>query len=63
VTHNTEHVFGLELAEPLPVTLEPREHRDYRWLNWRDAADMCFSWTNASAIRSLPDRVHALQAR
>ena len=25
-THNTEHVFGLEVPEPMPVKLEPREH-------------------------------------
>ena len=23
----------------------------YQWLGWRDAADACFSWTNAEAIR------------
>jgi len=26
ITHNTEHVFGLVVPDPLPVTLEPREH-------------------------------------
>jgi dihydroneopterin triphosphate diphosphatase len=53
VTHNTEHVFGLCLPAPLPVTLEPREHLDYVWLPWREAADKCFSWSNAAAIRRL----------
>jgi dATP pyrophosphohydrolase len=52
-THNTEHVFSLELAERLPVTLAPREHRAYQWLDWRAAAELCFSWSNRDAIRML----------
>jgi len=57
VTHNTEHVFGLCVDERFAPRLEPREHRASRWLPWRDAADACFSWTNASAIRELPHRL------
>lgn len=57
VTHNTEHVFGLLVPEPLEIRLSPREHLDYCWLPWQDAADKCFSWTNADAIRRLPARV------
>ena len=56
-THNQEHVFGLELPAPLPVTLAPHEHTQYLWLPWQEAADKCFSWTNADAIRELPQRV------
>jgi dATP pyrophosphohydrolase len=56
VTHNTEHVFGLQLPEVLPVTLAPREHLRFIWLPWRDAADKVFSWSNANAIRELPRR-------
>ena len=59
VTHNTEHVFGLEVPEPLPVTLAPREHLAYEWLPWREAAERAFSWTNAEAIRLVPQRVAA----
>lgn len=54
VTHNTEHVFGLLVPHDVPVTLAPREHLQYRWLGWADAADACFSPTNAAAIRRLP---------
>ncbi|MGK2953783.1 MAG: dihydroneopterin triphosphate diphosphatase [Thiobacillus sp.] len=54
VTHNTEHVFGLKLPAPLPVTLEPREHLNFMWLPWAEAADRCFSPSNAAAIRLLP---------
>lgn len=53
VTHNTEHVFGLTVPEPLPVTLAPREHLAYVWLPWEEAAEKCFSWSNAAAIRKL----------
>jgi len=56
VTHNTEHVFGLELPEPLPVRIAPREHLAYVWLPWQAAADKVFSWSNAEAIRALPER-------
>ena len=57
VTHNTEHVFGLRLPEPLPVTLAPREHLRYEWLPWAAAAERCFSPSNAAAIRMLPARL------
>ena len=53
VTHNTEHVFGLTLPEARPVALAPREHLNFVWLPWREAADKCFSWSNAAAIRRL----------
>lgn len=59
VTHNTEHVFGLRVDRPFQPRLAPREHRASRWLPWREAADACFSWTNAAAIRELPRRSSA----
>jgi dATP pyrophosphohydrolase len=57
VTHNTEHVFGLRLAQPVPVTLAPREHVRCAWLPWREAAERCFSPSNAEAIRKLPEHL------
>lgn len=57
ITHNTEHVFALEVPQPVDVTLSPREHVAYRWLPWREAADHVFSWTNSEAIRELPARL------
>jgi 8-oxo-dGTP pyrophosphatase MutT (NUDIX family) len=50
VTHNTEHLFSLELAQSAPVTLAPQEHTAFAWLPWRDAARRCFSWSNRDAI-------------
>ena len=54
VTHNTEHVFGLTVSAGTPVVLDPREHLQFRWLPWRDAAAACFSPSNAQAILQLP---------
>jgi dATP pyrophosphohydrolase len=56
VTHNTEHVFSLEVPTPHAVSLAPDEHIDYCWLAWRDAAEKCFSWTNRDAILMLPEK-------
>jgi dATP pyrophosphohydrolase len=58
-THNTEHVFSLQVAERVPVTLAPGEHLAYVWLPWREAAHKCFSWSNREAIEMLPSRVGA----
>ena len=54
VTHNTEHVFGLQVPAGTPVAINPREHLAYAWLSWREAADRCFSPSNAEAILQLP---------
>lgn len=54
VTHNTEHVFGLRVPRDTPIRLAPREHLQYVWLPWREAADRCFSPSNAEAVLMLP---------
>lgn len=56
-THNTEHVFSLDVGLPVPVMLSPREHVRHAWLPWRAAADRCFSWSNRDAILALPARL------
>jgi len=56
VTHNTEHIFGLELTEALPVKHNPREHVRYEWVDWREAAKRVFSWTNVEALKALGSR-------
>jgi dihydroneopterin triphosphate diphosphatase len=61
VTHNTEHVFALEVPTALPVTLAPREHLRYEWLPFQQAAPRCFSWSNVQAIEEVARR--CLQAR
>ena len=54
VTRNTEHLFGLTVPPDTAVTLNPREHTAHRWLPWREAAEACFSPSNAEAILMLP---------
>ena len=56
-THNTEHVFALEVPQAVPVRLDPREHLRHTWLPWQDAAAKCFSWSNRDAILLLPERL------
>ncbi|WP_338770186.1 dihydroneopterin triphosphate diphosphatase [Massilia sp. METH4] len=54
ITHNTEHVFSVEVPRDVPVMLSPREHTAHVWLPWLEAADKCFSASNAEAILQLP---------
>ncbi|MBX9798719.1 MAG: dihydroneopterin triphosphate diphosphatase [Burkholderiaceae bacterium] len=54
VTQNTEHVFGLLVPREIPIVLAPREHLNFIWLPHREAADRCFSSSNAEAILQLP---------
>jgi dATP pyrophosphohydrolase len=56
VTRNTEHVFGLCVPARLPVRLSPREHMAYQWLPYQQAAQACFSPSNAEAILMLSQR-------
>ncbi len=57
VTRNTEHVFGLCIPDRVVATLNVREHTEQCWLPYRDAADKCFSPSNAEAILLLPQFV------
>ena len=54
VVRNRERVFGLCVPAGTPVVLHPREHVAWRWLPWREAADACFSASNAEACLLLP---------
>jgi dATP pyrophosphohydrolase len=57
VVRNTEHLFGLQVPKRVPVVLSPREHVRFCWLPWCEAADHCFSPSNAEAILQLPRRM------
>jgi dATP pyrophosphohydrolase len=59
VTENTEHVFSVEVPRECAITLSPREHLNHVWLPYLDAADKCFSSSNAEAILQLPQRIRA----
>jgi dihydroneopterin triphosphate diphosphatase len=60
VTHNTEHVFSLCVPRDVVVTLAPREHLRFEWLPWDEAAERCFSPSNAQAILDLPKRIEGI---
>ena len=55
VTRNTEHVFGVRVPEVVPIRLAPREHLQFEWVSRDHAIDRVFSWTNADALRALPE--------
>jgi len=54
VSRNTEHVFSLCVAAGTPIILSPKEHTAFQWLAYREAADACYSPSNAEAILMLP---------
>jgi dihydroneopterin triphosphate diphosphatase len=54
VSHNTERVFGLQVPANMPVRLAPLEHLAWQWLPYREAAERCFSPSNAEAVLHLP---------
>ena len=57
VTHNTEHVFSVQVPIDSIITIAPREHTQYCWTNIDDAIDKVFSPSNAGALRQLPEKV------
>ena len=59
VTHNTEHVFSVCVPRDVAITLSPREHLNHIWLPYVEAADRCFSSSNAEAILQLPRHYRA----
>lgn len=62
VTHNVEHVFSVCVPRDSVITLSPREHLRYAWMPYLEAADRCFSSSNAEAILQLPTRATAAGA-
>ena len=54
VTRNTEHLFSLRVPAHTSVVLSPHEHTAYQWLPWQQAAQACFSPSNAEACLMLP---------
>ena len=56
VVENTEYLFGLELPSKLAIKLAPDEHVRYLWVDWREAANLVFSWTNVDALKRLGEK-------
>ena len=49
---NREHWFLFELPGRRSIRLNPREHRQFRWLSGAEAARRATSWTNRKLIRA-----------
>jgi len=54
VTRNIERVFGLCIPQRVVPQLNPCEHTAHMWVPWMEAADRCFSASNAEAVLMLP---------
>ena len=50
---------GLRVPAHTAVVLSPHEHTDFVWLPYLEAAERCFSPSNAEAILLLPQFVNA----
>ena len=50
---NREHLFFCELEHKPLIRLNPAEHTEFKWLNFRAAAETVFSWSNRLAFESL----------
>jgi len=55
ITHNTEHIFGLEIPSEIPIRISPSEHIEYEWVKINDAKKRVFSWTNVIALEKLQE--------
>ncbi len=53
---NREHWFLVELASRRMIRLDPKEHRQYRWLPADKAAQLASSWTNQKLIKAWAGR-------
>ena len=53
ITHNTEHVFKLELDDIIDIKLDSDEHDSFEWATRVKAAEKVFSHTNRQAIFDL----------
>jgi dATP pyrophosphohydrolase len=54
VLKNTEHLFGLQVPENTQVRLSAQEHTAFLWLPHQQAAQKCYSSSNAEACLMLP---------
>jgi dATP pyrophosphohydrolase len=43
------------VPEDISVSINPREHTQFEWLPYQQAAQRCFSRSNQEAILALPD--------
>ena len=55
VCMNVEHMFSVCLPQTVEVTLQPEEHSDYLWLDFKSAIDKVWSWSNREALRLIQE--------
>ncbi|AUZ04638.1 MULTISPECIES: dihydroneopterin triphosphate diphosphatase [Vitreoscilla] len=53
VRTNTEHVFSVNIAPNATITIAPREHSAYQWVDADTALSMAYSPSNQQAIAAL----------
>ncbi|HUW97811.1 MAG TPA: dihydroneopterin triphosphate diphosphatase [Acidiferrobacter sp.] len=53
ITRNIEHVFSLELADQVAVSLHPGEHEECEWVSWPVAVARVSSASNRWALEVL----------
>jgi dATP pyrophosphohydrolase len=53
VAENIEYLWYLELPDRQAVTIDPDEHRAYRWLPLDFAIEAAASWTNREGLERL----------
>lgn len=56
--YNQEHVFEFVVSSCLNVSLQPREHINYQWVEAKEAASRVFSPSNREAILNLSLLAH-----
>jgi dATP pyrophosphohydrolase len=60
VTHNTEHVFSVQVPADSVITIAPREHTQYCWASIDEAIAKVFSPSNADAVRQLRSKLESI---
>lgn len=56
VWNNREHWFVVMLSGRRTIRLNPKEHRQYRWMHYSHALSKVSSWTNRALIEHVFER-------
>ncbi len=56
ITSNQEFQFDVCIPKSTVIRIASKEHLQFRWFDWREAMDQCFSPSNREAIRQLSSR-------
>ena len=53
VVENVEFEWHYRVPRPLEIRVDGDEHSEYRWLPFKDAIELVWSWTNKAALRGI----------